>query len=70
MDDLLRDAAARAIRYRREIGNRPVWPVAAAVEALGRLDEALPATRQDDAGTGGSFFGGSRILLCRDYLGS
>ncbi len=49
MDDLLRDAAARAIRYRREVGNRPVWPGAAAVEALGRLDEALPATRQDDA---------------------
>jgi glutamate/tyrosine decarboxylase-like PLP-dependent enzyme len=49
MDDLLRDAAARAIRYRREIGNRSVWPTAAAVEALGRLDEALPATGQDDA---------------------
>jgi glutamate/tyrosine decarboxylase-like PLP-dependent enzyme len=49
MDDLLRDAAARAIRYRREVGNRPVWPKAAAVEALGRLDEPLPATRQHDA---------------------
>jgi glutamate/tyrosine decarboxylase-like PLP-dependent enzyme len=49
MDDLLRDAAARAIRYRREIVNRRVWPAAAAVEALGRLDEPLPATRQDDA---------------------
>ena len=49
MDDLLRDAAARAIRYRREVGNRPVWPRAAAVKALGRLDEAMPSTRQDDA---------------------
>jgi glutamate/tyrosine decarboxylase-like PLP-dependent enzyme len=49
MDDVLRDAAARAIRYRQGIGNRPVWPGAAAVEALGRLDEPLPAIRQDDA---------------------
>jgi glutamate/tyrosine decarboxylase-like PLP-dependent enzyme len=49
MDDVLRDAAERAIRYRRDVGNRPVWPKAAAVEALARLDEALPATRQDDA---------------------
>jgi glutamate/tyrosine decarboxylase-like PLP-dependent enzyme len=49
MDDLLRDAAARAIRYRREVDNRPVWPNAAAVAALGRFDEALPATRQPDA---------------------
>jgi glutamate/tyrosine decarboxylase-like PLP-dependent enzyme len=49
MNDVLRDAAARAIRYRHEVGNRSVWPGAAAVEALGRLDEALPATRQDDA---------------------
>ena len=73
MDDLLRDAAARAIRYRREVGNRPVWPTASAVEALGRLDETLPATRQDDeavlalldevaspatvATSGGRFFG-------------
>jgi glutamate/tyrosine decarboxylase-like PLP-dependent enzyme len=49
MDDLLRDAAARAIRYRRDVGTRPVWPTAAAVEALGRLDEPLPVTRQDAA---------------------
>ena len=49
MDDLLRDAAKRGIRYRRDVANRPVWPTAAAVDALGRLDEALPATRQDDA---------------------
>jgi glutamate/tyrosine decarboxylase-like PLP-dependent enzyme len=49
MDDLLNDAAARAIRYRRDVGNRPVWPTAAAVDALDRLDEALPATRQDNA---------------------
>jgi glutamate/tyrosine decarboxylase-like PLP-dependent enzyme len=48
MDDLLRDAAARAIRYRREIANRPVWPPAAAMEALARLEESLPETRQDD----------------------
>ena len=34
MDDLLRDAAARAIRYRRDVGNRPVWPEAAALDAL------------------------------------
>ena len=49
MDELLRDAAARAIRYRQNVGNRPVWPTAAALDALGRLDEALPATRQNDA---------------------
>jgi len=49
MDELLRDAAARAIRYRQNVGNRPVWPAAAALDALGRLDEALPATRQNDA---------------------
>ena len=49
MDDLLKDAAARAIRYRRDIGDRRVWPTPAALEALGRLDEPLPATPQDDA---------------------
>ncbi len=49
MDDLLRDAAARAIRYRRDVGNRPVWPEAAALDALVRLDEPLPAHRQGDA---------------------
>src|SRR5262245_18859547 len=49
MDDLLRDAAARAIRYRSDVRNRRVWPTATAVEALGRLDEALPAAPQDDA---------------------
>jgi len=48
MDDLLRDAAERAIRYRRNVGNRPVWPGTAAVDALERLNDALPATRQDD----------------------
>jgi glutamate/tyrosine decarboxylase-like PLP-dependent enzyme len=50
MDDLLRDAAARAIRYRGGLGNRPVWPTPAAIEALERFDEALPAASQDDAG--------------------
>ena len=49
MDDVLRDAAARAIRYRQEVANRPVWPTPAALDALGRLDEALPPTRQNDA---------------------
>jgi glutamate/tyrosine decarboxylase-like PLP-dependent enzyme len=49
MDDLLKDAAGRAIRYRREVGNRRVWPNADVVDALARLDETLPATRQDDA---------------------
>ena len=49
MDDLLRDAAARAIRYRKDAAHRAVWPTAAAVDALDRLDEPLPATRQDDA---------------------
>jgi glutamate/tyrosine decarboxylase-like PLP-dependent enzyme len=49
MDDVLRDAAERAIRYRREVGNRPVRPNVATVDALARLDETLPATRQDDA---------------------
>jgi hypothetical protein len=36
MDDLLRDAAERAIRYRRDVTTRPVWPRAAAVDALDR----------------------------------
>jgi glutamate/tyrosine decarboxylase-like PLP-dependent enzyme len=49
MDDLLRDAAERAIRYRRDVGKRPVRPEATAIHALARLDETLPATRQDDA---------------------
>jgi glutamate/tyrosine decarboxylase-like PLP-dependent enzyme len=49
MDDLLRDAAERAIRYRRDVGNRRVWPNADVVDALTRLDGTLPATRQDDA---------------------
>jgi glutamate/tyrosine decarboxylase-like PLP-dependent enzyme len=49
MDDLLRDAAARAIQYRRELANRSVWPGAAAVAALGRFDEALPDAEQDAA---------------------
>jgi glutamate/tyrosine decarboxylase-like PLP-dependent enzyme len=49
MDNLLRDAAARAIQYTRQVATRRVWPPAAAVHALDRLDEALPTTRQDDA---------------------
>jgi glutamate/tyrosine decarboxylase-like PLP-dependent enzyme len=49
MDDLLRDAAERAIRYRKDAANRAVWPTPAALNALDRLDEPLPSTRQDDA---------------------
>jgi glutamate/tyrosine decarboxylase-like PLP-dependent enzyme len=48
MDDLLREAAARAIRYRRGVANRPVWPTPAALDALGQLDEALPTAPQND----------------------
>jgi glutamate/tyrosine decarboxylase-like PLP-dependent enzyme len=48
MDDLLQEAAARAIRYRRDVADRPVWPTPAALDALGQLDEALPTAPQND----------------------
>jgi len=41
--DLLRDAAERAANYLESLDARSVAPVAAAVSALQRLDEALPA---------------------------
>jgi glutamate/tyrosine decarboxylase-like PLP-dependent enzyme len=41
-DRLLKDAAARAIRYRREIVDRAVVPTTAAIEALAALDEPTP----------------------------
>jgi len=47
MDQLLGDAAARAIRYRRDLANRSVWPAAEALEALAGLDDALPAKGED-----------------------
>jgi glutamate/tyrosine decarboxylase-like PLP-dependent enzyme len=41
-DRLLNDAAARAIRYRREIAGRAVVPTPAAIDALAALDEPTP----------------------------
>jgi glutamate/tyrosine decarboxylase-like PLP-dependent enzyme len=42
IDLLLTDAAARAIRYRREIVERSVVPTDAAIDALSALDEPTP----------------------------
>jgi glutamate/tyrosine decarboxylase-like PLP-dependent enzyme len=43
MKELLTDAAARAIRYLENVGDRAVAPSAAAVDALRGFDEPLPA---------------------------
>src|SRR5687768_13761253 len=42
MKDLLTDAASRAIRYLESLGERPVAPSPAAVQALRGFDEPLP----------------------------
>jgi glutamate/tyrosine decarboxylase-like PLP-dependent enzyme len=42
MDDLLRDAASRAIRYLNEVQERPAAPTRAAVAALSALREPMP----------------------------
>jgi glutamate/tyrosine decarboxylase-like PLP-dependent enzyme len=42
MDDLLHDAATRAHRYLRVLGERAVEPSATAIEGLAQLDHALP----------------------------
>ncbi len=51
MNPLLLDAATRANRYLEEIPTRAVAPAAAAVAALKRLDEPLPAGPTGDAET-------------------
>jgi len=48
---LLTNAAHRAIRYLEGIGERPVAPTAAAVEALRAFDEPLPDRETDPAET-------------------
>ena len=60
MDELLRDAAERAIRYVGELPERRVAPDAEALEGLGRLDEPLP-DGPDDPG---------RVLALLDEAGS
>src|SRR3954470_13755558 len=50
-NELLTDAAARAIRYLDGIGERPVAPPAAAVEQLRAFDEPLPERESDPAET-------------------
>ena len=42
MNDLLADAATRAIRYLDSVGERPVAPSPAAVQALRGFDQPLP----------------------------
>lgn len=51
MKELLTDAASRAIRYLEELDARSVAPSAAAVAALTRFDEPLPAAPGDPADT-------------------
>ena len=51
MNELLSDAAARAIRYLDTLPTRPVAPSAAAVAALRQFDEPLPARAGDPAAT-------------------
>lgn len=51
MQEILSDAAARAIRYLQEIRDRPVAPSAAAVAALSAFDEPLPPGPTDAATT-------------------
>jgi glutamate/tyrosine decarboxylase-like PLP-dependent enzyme len=51
MQELLTDAAARAIRYLDAIGERAVAPLPAAVEAIRGFDEPLPAGPQAPANT-------------------
>jgi glutamate/tyrosine decarboxylase-like PLP-dependent enzyme len=42
MEDLLKDTAVRAARYRERLSDRPVAPTPSAVANLRRLDEPLP----------------------------
>ena len=49
MDELLRDAAERAIRYRAGLDVRAVVPIAEAIEALGDLGGPLPEGPDDPA---------------------
>ena len=42
MDELLKDASARARRYLRGLPERPVWPAPKALERLAELDGPLP----------------------------
>jgi glutamate/tyrosine decarboxylase-like PLP-dependent enzyme len=51
MKDLLSDACARAVRYLEGLAERGVAPTAAALEALRRFDEPLPAAPSDPADT-------------------
>lgn len=51
MRELLLDSARRAIAYLEHLPERPVAPDRAAVEALARLDEPLPAHPGDPAAT-------------------
>ena len=60
MDDLLNDAAARAIRYLRGLPERSVAPEPQAIAALERFDEPLP-DHPEDAG---------RVIALLDEAGS
>jgi glutamate/tyrosine decarboxylase-like PLP-dependent enzyme len=51
MNDLLTDAAGRAIRYLNALGERPVAPSPAAIEALRGFDEPLPDESRSPAET-------------------
>jgi glutamate/tyrosine decarboxylase-like PLP-dependent enzyme len=42
MDDLLRSAAERGIRYRNQLNNRPVYPLPESLAPLAQLDQNLP----------------------------
>jgi glutamate/tyrosine decarboxylase-like PLP-dependent enzyme len=42
MDDLLRSAAERGIRYRNQLNDRPVYPLPESLARLAQLDQNLP----------------------------
>jgi glutamate/tyrosine decarboxylase-like PLP-dependent enzyme len=42
MDDLLRSAAERGIRYRNQVNGRPVYPLPESLARLAQLDQDLP----------------------------
>jgi len=60
MDDLLQDAADRAMRYLRELPERAVAPAPEALTALERFDEPLPEHPDDPA----------RVIALLDEAGS
>jgi glutamate/tyrosine decarboxylase-like PLP-dependent enzyme len=60
MDELLRDAAERAIRYAGELPERRVAPDAEALKGLGRFDEPLPDGPDDP----------KRVIALLDEAGS